>query len=162
MALNGITHPTMKAGMLDMLSGTRVIDGIGAGRATVRWPWPLPMDSVLACFDDAAALPEALVSLHAAGVAADDIWTVSGQTGAGTLRAAFSQHGTFGRLRSLLGDEGEIAGHVIERCERGGSAVLVRQSNHQPRDIIEIAAVHGARLVRRTGRWISEWMVPRA
>jgi hypothetical protein len=160
MALNSITLPPTTAAVLDMLSDPRVFDGIGAGRSTARWPWPLPVDSVLAVFDDAAAVPETLGSLQAAGVAAGDIWTVSGESGAGTLRTAFSQRGAIGRLRSLLGGEGEIVAHLIERCERGGAAVLVRQANNQPSIIIEIATRHGARLLRRTGRWLTEWRAP--
>jgi hypothetical protein len=160
MTLNNLTFDTMAARAHESWSNTRAGGGIDSARASVRWPWPLPMDSVLAVFDDAADLPEALRSLHAAGVAADDIWTVAGEAGAITLQAAFTRRGTLGRLRSLLGDEDEIVAHLIGRCERGGAAVLVRSSNHQPGDAVEIATKHGARLVRRTGRWLSEWAVP--
>jgi hypothetical protein len=160
MTLNSFTYNVMTVRAPESWSGPRVAGGIDSVSASMRWPWPLPMNSVLAIFDDATNLPEALVSLHSAGVAADDIWTVSGQTGAATLQAAFSQRGALGRLRSLLGGEDEIVAHLIERCERGGGAVLVRLSDHQPDDITEIAGRRGARLVRRTGRWLSEWTVP--
>jgi hypothetical protein len=129
-------------------------------RASILWPWPLPKDSVLAIFDDSAHLPEALRSLHTAGVAADHIWTMSGKPGAAMLQATFSQRGALGRIRSLLGDEDEIVALLIDRCERGGAAVLVRPSDHRPEDIVEIAGPRGARLVRRTGRWLSQWTVP--
>jgi hypothetical protein len=160
MTLNSFTFNAMTVQTPESWSGPRVAGEVDTAQASARWPWPLPIDSVLAIFDDAADLPVALTSLHAAGIAADDIWSVSGKTGADTLQTAFSQRGTLGRLRSLLGSEDEIVAHLIERCERGGAALLVRTPNHQPIDIVEVATQHGARLVRRTGRWLSEWTVP--
>ena len=159
MTLNSFTLNAITVQTPECWSGPRVAGEVDAVQAAARWPWPLPMDSVLAIFDDAADLPEALIALQTVGIAAEDVWSVSGKTGAVTLQAAFSERGALGRLRSFLGGEDEIVAHLIERCERGGAALLVRTSNHQPGDVVEVSAQHGARLVRRTERWLSQWTV---
>ncbi|MGD9889677.1 MAG: hypothetical protein AB7R89_22995 [Dehalococcoidia bacterium] len=160
MALNSITQFPMIAGMFDAWSGSRVAGTVEAGGQTTRWPWPLPIGSVLAVFDDPGAAFDILEPLRRAGVTADGVWIVTGTAGAAALREAFAGRGALERLRSVLGSENEILAQLAERCARGGAVVLVRSPVKRTDALAGIVSEHGARLVRRMGRWISEWMVP--
>ena len=157
MTLNSFTQRPMAAGILDTWTSPRATGSIQTAGTTARWPWPLPVDSVLAVFDDAAALPAVVASLRRNGVPAENLWTVAGAKGAAALHDAFTRRGTLSRLRSQFDSEDEIVAHLIERTTRGGAAILVRRSNQDRSAIADLALQHGARLIRRTGRWLSAW-----
>jgi hypothetical protein len=66
------------------------------------------------------------------------------------------------RLRSALDGEDELAAHLEAWCARGGTVLLASPSRGWTGDAIEALTRHGARLVRRTGRWMFAWTAPDA
>jgi hypothetical protein len=157
MALNSMTQSPMTAGILDTVSGPRVKSRAAARREAVQWPWPLPVNSVLAVFDHPAAAFGVLESLRGAGIAPEDKWIMTGEDGASALRESFARRGALARLRSVLDNEDETVAQLMERTTRGGAAVLVRSPAARTGAVVGIVCKHGARLLRRTGRWLSVW-----
>jgi len=153
-----MTSPHEARGARGLSAVARIAGMVSAvGGATGRWPWPLPVNSVLAVFDDRAAAMNARAALTDAGIGADDMWQVSGEAGARWLRQTFSERGVPARLLSLLGDEHEIVARLEAMSLRGAAVMLVQAPRGQVRDVLEIVADHQARAVRRTGRWTTEW-----
>jgi hypothetical protein len=158
MAINSITSPVFTGGILstaaDQRTGRAVV---GTRRESAPWPWPLPMDSLLAVFHDPASVSAAIPALGDNGAGRGEVWMLSGEGGVRQVRDAFQQHGRFARLRSLIGDEQEIAAQLETWATRGAIVILVRP----PRDHLdEVAAAltqHRPRFLRRTGRWLSTW-----
>jgi hypothetical protein len=129
-------------------------------RETARWPWPLPVNSLLGVFDDPA---QALAAMRALVESSEGqspaVWMASGEDGARRLREARARLGVLARLRGLLDGEDELAAQLEEWCSRGATVLLVPASRERTADATAIVTRHGARFVRRTGRWVSAWAV---
>lgn len=122
------------------------------------WRWPLPLGGVLAVFGDRASALGALAALRDAGEEPRAIWMASGVDGARRLGETFARRGLFGRLRSLLGDEGEVVSQLQAWSARGATVVLLHPSGRQVGDVLDLLAQHEARLMRSMGRWVTEWV----
>jgi hypothetical protein len=130
-----------------------------ARRETTRWPWPLPVNSLLGVFDDPAQARATLRALSESNGQPLSVWMVSGEDGARRLREPRSQLGLLARLRCLLDGEDELAAQLEAWCARGATVLLVPASDQRPADATAVFTRHGARFVRRTGRWVSAWAV---
>jgi hypothetical protein len=162
MATNNIRVPLANTRILERTTERPGAGMVGAlRREAVDWPWPLPVNSVLAAFADRPAALDAARAL-AQGDTMPAVRMASGGYGARRLRKAYHGRGTLSRLRSTLDGEDELAAHLETWCVRGGTVLLASPSREWTGDSAETLTQSGARLVRRTGRWMFTWMAPDA
>jgi hypothetical protein len=131
----------------------------GARRQAARLPWPLPVNSVLVVMDSPAQAMAALSALAEREGQVPGVWMASGEDGARRLREARSQLGVLARLWCLIDGEDELGAQVEAWCSRGATVLLVPGFHEPMADATAFFMRHGARFVRRTGRWTSAWAV---
>ena len=153
-----ITSTHDAVGRIDRGAVARIAGMVSAvGGKTDRWPWPLPVNSILAVFDDRTSALNVRAALGDAGVEVDDVWQVSGEAGARWLRQTYTRRSILARLLSLLGDEHEIVGRLGEMSLHGATITLVQAGPARMPDVLAIVTDQNARAVRLTRRWTADW-----